>query len=91
MDAGPDWGRDEGSIDVKRRNTVAEASPTARRATKRRSSPNDGSRENAGDDFLSLFDAHRFADGDSPSAQFIPGFLSIAWHRTNKSNTGTVS
>ena len=65
-------------------NTVAEAWPTARRATKKRSSPNDGSREDAGDDFLSLFDAHHLADEDSPSAQFIPDFLSITGLRTAK-------
>jgi len=43
-----------------------------------------GSQENAEDDFFSLFDAHRFADGDSPSPPFIPGFLSITGRRTAK-------
>lgn len=84
MDASPDLGSRRTLQRRPASNTVAKALPTARRATKRRSLSNNGSRENAGDDFLPLFDAHRLADRDQPSAHFIPGFPSIAGLKTTE-------
>jgi hypothetical protein len=61
MDAGQDFGVETEFHRRPASNTVVKALPTARRATKRRSSSNNGSRENAGEGLLSLFDAHRLA------------------------------